>query len=326
MTTMTPAAGAGDLPFRLRHNASPLARRIARQAGFDLGLIRGSGPRGRVVEKDVRLAMAAVAPISSAKVATPAPIEAPAEPGRQAAADHIKAMFAPGSYEELPIDAMRRTIARRLVESKTTVPHFYLSMDCEVDALLALRQTLNAATGDGVPGRRLTINDFIIKALAAALQRIPAANAVWAEDCILRMKHADIGVAVALDGGLMTPIVRKAETKSLSAISAEVKDLAMRARQRRLGADEYAGGSTAISNLGMFGVRDFQAIINPPHGTILAVGAYAPRLVARNDGPGVVQAMTVTLSCDHRVVDGATGAELLEAFRRLIENPIAMLA
>jgi pyruvate dehydrogenase E2 component (dihydrolipoamide acetyltransferase) len=313
--------------------ASPLAKRIAREAGIDIASVQGSGPHGRIVEKDVRAALQG----GGAKpAAAPAPATAPAPAAKPAApqlassmgADQVKAMFEAGSYEEVPLDGMRKTIAKRLVESKQTVPHFYLSLDCELDALMALREQINAAAGkdkDGKPAYKLSVNDFVIKALAIALQRVPAANAVWAEDRILKMKHSDVGVAVAIEGGLFTPVVRKAEQKTLTAISAEVKDMAGRARTRRLKPEEYQGGSTAVSNLGMFGIKNFQAVINPPQGTILAVGAGEQRVVVKNGAPAVIQAMTVTLSCDHRVVDGALGAELLAAFKQLIENPMGML-
>jgi pyruvate dehydrogenase E2 component (dihydrolipoamide acetyltransferase) len=319
-------AGQGAGAEGNRVFASPLAKRIAREAGIDIASIQGSGPRGRVVEKDVRAALqgggAKPAAAPAAKPAA-APALAPSM-----GADQVKAMFEAGSYEEVPLDGMRKTIAKRLVESKQTVPHFYLSLDCELDALMALREQINNAAGkdkDGKPAYKLSVNDFIIKALAIALQRVPNANAVWAEDRILKMKHSDVGVAVAIEGGLFTPVVRKAETKTLTAISAEVKDMAGRARNRRLKPEEYTGGSTAVSNLGMYGIKDFQAVINPPHGTILAVGAGEQRVVVKNGAPAVVQAMTVTLSCDHRVVDGALGAELLAAFKQLIENPMGML-
>jgi pyruvate dehydrogenase E2 component (dihydrolipoamide acetyltransferase) len=242
--------------------------------------------------------------------------------------DQVKAMFEPGTYEEIALDGMRKTIAKRLVESKQTVPHFYLTLDCELDALMAMREQINAGAPkdkEGKPAYKLSVNDFVIKALAIALQRVPAANSVWAEDRILRLKHSDVGVAVAIEGGLFTPVIRKAETKTLTAISAEMKDLAGRARTRRLKPEEYTGGSTAVSNLGMFGIKDFLAVINPPQGTILAVGAGEKRMVVKNDAPAIVQAMTVTLSCDHRVVDGALGAELLAAFKVLIENPMSMV-
>lgn len=312
--------------------ASPLAKRIAKDAGVDIASIQGSGPRGRVVEKDVRAALqgGGAKPAAAPAAAAQAPAAKPAAPqlAPSMGADQVKAMFEAGTYEEVPLDGMRKTIAKRLVESKQTVPHFYLSLDCELDALMALREQVNAAAGkdkDGKPAYKLSVNDFVIKALAMALQRVPAANSVWAEDRILKMKHSDVGVAVAIEGGLFTPVVRKAELKTLTAISAEVKDMAGRARNRRLKPEEYQGGSTAVSNLGMFGIKNFQAVINPPQGTILAVGAGEQRVVVKNNAPVVIQAMTVTLSCDHRVVDGALGAELLAAFKQLIENPMGML-
>jgi pyruvate dehydrogenase E2 component (dihydrolipoamide acetyltransferase) len=315
--------------------ASPLAKRLAREAGIDIGSVQGTGPHGRIVEKDVRSALqgggtkpaASPAPAAAAASA-PAAKPAPPQLAQSASADQVKAMFEAGTYEEVPLDGMRKTIAKRLVESKQTVPHFYLSLDCELDALMALREQINAAAAkdkDGKPSYKLSVNDFVIKALAIALQRVPAANAVWAEDRILKIKHSDVGVAVAIEGGLFTPVVRKAEAKTLTAISAEVKDMAGRARNRRLKPEEYQGGSTAVSNLGMFGIKNFQAVINPPQGTILAVGAGENRVVVKNGAPAVVQAMTVTLSCDHRVVDGALGAELLAAFKQLIESPMGML-
>ncbi|HZH12602.1 MAG TPA: pyruvate dehydrogenase complex dihydrolipoamide acetyltransferase [Microvirga sp.] len=324
--------GAGQQAGGNRVFASPLAKRIAREAGIDIASIQGSGPHGRVVEKDVRAALqgGGAKPAAAPAPAVGAPAAKPAAPqlAPSMGADQVKAMFEPGSYEEVPLDGMRKTIAKRLVESKQTVPHFYLSLDCELDALMALREQINAAAGkdkDGKPAYKLSVNDFVIKALAIALQRVPNANAVWAEDRILKMKHSDVGVAVAIEGGLFTPVIRKAEQKTLTAISAEMKDLAGRARNRRLKPEEYQGGSTAVSNLGMFGIKNFQAVINPPHGTILAVGAGESRVVVKNGAPAVVQAMTVTLSCDHRVVDGALGAELLAAFKQLIENPMGML-
>ena len=322
------AAGQGERIF-----ASPLAKRVAKELGLDLASIQGSGPHGRIVERDVRAAAAGgatkAAP-SAVPAAAPAPVAqaAPAPLAASASADQVKALFEAGSYEEVPLDGMRKTIAKRLVESKQTVPHFYLSLDCELDALMALREQINASAPkdkDGKPAYKLSVNDFVIKALAVALQRVPAANAVWAEDRILRFKHSDVGVAVAIEGGLFTPVVRKAEQKTLTAISAEMKDLAARARNRRLKPEEYQGGSTAVSNLGMFGIKNFQAVINPPHASILAVGAGEHRVVVKNGQSAVVQAMTATLSCDHRVVDGALGAELLAAFKQLIENPMGML-
>ncbi len=322
--------GAGQQASGNRVFASPLAKRIAKEAGIDISSVQGSGPHGRVVEKDVRAALQGGAKPAAASAAAQAPAAKPAAPqlAPSMGADQVKAMFEAGTYEEMPLDGMRKTIAKRLVESKQTVPHFYLSLDCELDALMALREQVNAAAGkdkDGKPAYKLSVNDFVIKALAVALQRVPNANAVWAEDRILKMKHSDVGVAVAIEGGLFTPVVRKAEQKTITAISAEVKDMAGRARNRRLKPEEYTGGSTAVSNLGMYGIKDFQAVINPPHGTILAVGAGEQRVVVKNGAPAVVQAMTVTLSCDHRVVDGALGAELLAAFKQLIENPMGML-
>lgn len=326
--------GAGQQQAGGRVFASPLAKRIAREGGIDIASVQGSGPHGRIVEKDVRAALsgggAKPAGAPTAAPAAPAPAAKPAAPqlAPSMGADQVKAMFEAGTFEEVPLDGMRKTIAKRLVESKQTVPHFYLSLDCELDALMALREQINAAAGkdkDGKPAYKLSVNDFIIKALAIALQRVPNANAVWAEDRILKMKYSDVGVAVAIEGGLFTPVVRKAEQKTLTAISAEVKDMAGRARSRRLKPEEYQGGSTAVSNLGMFGIKNFQAVINPPQGTILAVGTGESRVVVKNGAPSVVQAMTVTLSCDHRVVDGALGAELLSAFKQLIENPMGML-
>ncbi|KAB0266314.1 pyruvate dehydrogenase complex dihydrolipoamide acetyltransferase [Microvirga brassicacearum] len=307
--------------------ASPLAKRIAKEAGIDLASVQGSGPHGRVVEKDVKAAVAGGAPKRAEPAAAPkaAPAAALAS---SLSSDQVKAMFEAGTYEEIPLDGMRKTIAKRLVESKQTVPHFYLALDCELDALMAMREQINAGAPkdkDGKPTYKLSVNDFVIKALAIALQRVPAANSVWADDRILRLKHSDVGVAVAVEGGLFTPVIRKAEVKTLTAISAEMKDLAGRARNRRLKPEEYTGGSTAVSNLGMFGIKDFLAVINPPQGTILAVGAGEQRVVVKNNAPAIVQAMTVTLSCDHRVVDGALGAELLAAFKVLIENPMGML-
>ncbi len=295
--------------------------------------MKGSGPHGRIIERDVRAAIEKG--VGKAEAAAPAAKpEAPkaaAPAGAMAqgmSADQVKAMYPADSYEEVKLDGMRKTIAKRLLESKQTIPHFYLTLDIELDALMALRKQLNdAATKDkdGKPAYKLSVNDFVIKALALSLQKVPDANAVWAEDRILRFRHSDVGVAVAIDGGLFTPVIREAETKSLSAISAQMKDLAGRARNKRLKPEEYQGGTTAVSNLGMFGIREFSAVINPPHATILAVGAGEKRVVVKDDAPAVVQAMSVTLSCDHRVVDGALGAELLQSFKGLIENPMGML-
>ena len=302
---------------------TPLARRLAAEAGIDLSRVRGSGPRGRIVAGDIEAASrSAAAPLA-------APVEAPA-------AAEIMALYAPGSYEEVPLDGMRRTIAARLTQAQT-VPHFYLTADVEIGRLIALREEANEAVplphpfphaGEGSVGAafKLSLNDFFIRALALALQRVPAANAVWAGDRILRFAHSDIGVAVALDDGLVAPVLREAETKSLTAISAEMKELAARAREKRLAPPDYRGGSSAISNLGMYGVREFAAIINPPHATILAVGA-ARRQAVETEAGGVAFAsmISVTLSCDHRVVDGALGAQLLAAFKAFVEAPVSML-
>ena len=242
-------------------------------------------------------------------------------------ATQVKALYQGVEFDEVPLDGMRSTIARRLVEAKQTIPHFYLTADVTMDALLKIREEANAgAPKEGPAAYKLSVNDFVIKALALALQRVPAANAVWAGDRILRFKHSDVGVAVAIDGGLLTPVIRNADGKSLSAISNEMKDLAARAKEKKLKPAEYQGGSSAISNLGMYGVREFSAIINPPHATILAVGAAQRRPVEADDGSvKFVSQMTATLSCDHRVVDGALGAELLAAFKALIESPVRML-
>ena len=308
----TPPRNFGPARLATGTVTTPLARRLASEAGIDLSRIKGSGPHGRIVAGDVRAAAGAAAP------ATTAPMAA-----RRAGADQIKALYGDTSYEEIPLDNMRRTIAARLTEAVQTIPHFHLTLDVELDRLLALRAEANAAAPEGA---KLSVNDFVIKALALALQRVPAANAVWAEDRILRFRQSDIGIAVALDGGLITPIIRQAEAKSLSAIAAEMRDLSARARERKLKPQEYQGGAAAISNLGMYGIREFSAVINPPHATILAVGA-AQRRPAESEDGGVrfVSQMTVTLACDHRVVDGALGAELLGAFKGFVERPVTML-
>ncbi|GGD89225.1 acetyltransferase component of pyruvate dehydrogenase complex [Aureimonas endophytica] len=317
--------------------ASPLARRLAKEQGIDLGAVTGSGPHGRIVKADLegaakggaaKAASAAEAPKSAAPVAeAPAAAAAPKAPSD----DQVTKLFAEGSYEKVPHDGMRKTIARRLVEAKTTVPHFYLTVDCELDALLALRTQLNSAsptvkTSAGEkPAYKLSVNDMVIKAMALALKAVPDANVSWTDGAMLKHKAVDVGVAVSIEGGLITPIIRKAEAKTLSAISNEMKDLASRARSRKLKPEEYQGGTTAVSNLGMFGVRDFAAIINPPHATILAVGAGEQRAVVKNGAVTVATVMSVTLSTDHRAVDGALGAELLQAFKGFIENPMSML-
>jgi pyruvate dehydrogenase E2 component (dihydrolipoamide acetyltransferase) len=312
-------------PARLVGGGSitPLARRLAAEAGIDLGGIAPSGPHGRIVARDVEAAAASAPRAAPRARAADAPIaEAPS-------AEQIKALYRDVPFEEVPLDAMRRTIAARLMQAKQTIPHFYLTADVEIGALLKLREEANAAAPkdkDGNARFKLSVNDFVIKAWAAALQRVPAANAVWAEDRILRFRHSDIGVAVAIDGGLITPVIRQAEMKTLSTISQEVKALAARARVKKLTPSEYQGGASAISNLGMYGVREFSAIINPPQATILAVGAARRQAVeAENGAVQFVSVMSVTLSCDHRVVDGALGAELIAAFKGLIEQPVSML-
>jgi pyruvate dehydrogenase E2 component (dihydrolipoamide acetyltransferase) len=292
---------------------TPLARRLAAERGIDLSRLRGSGPHGRIVAGDIENAPAA------------APRAARAE-GPSAA--EIKSLYAADSYEEVPLDGMRRTIAMRLTQAQT-VPHFYLTADIDIGRLIALREEANAAAAkdtSGNPAFKLSLNDFFIRAHALALQRLPAANAVWAGDRILRFKHSDIGVAVALDDGLVAPVLRNVETKSLSAISGEMKDFTARARDKKLAPSDYQGGSSAISNLGMYGVREFSAIINPPHATILAIGAARRQAVEKEDGGlAFASLLSVTLSCDHRVVDGALGAQLLAAFKGFVETPVSML-
>jgi pyruvate dehydrogenase E2 component (dihydrolipoamide acetyltransferase) len=308
----TPERNFGPAKLASGAFVTPLARRLASERGIDLSRISGSGPHGRIVAHDVE---------SAAPNAAPAP--AGASPAQ------VKALYEGVAYEEIPLDSMRRTIATRLVEAKQTIPHFYLTADLDAGRLIAMREEANAAAPkekDGQPAFKLSLNDFIIKAWAAALQRIPAANAVWAGDRFLRFRSSDIGIAVALEGGLITPVLRNVEMKSLTAISAEMRDLAERARHKKLKPNEYQGGASAISNLGMYGVREFSAIINPPHATILAVGATRRAPIEADDGSvKFISQMTVTLSCDHRVVDGALGAELLAAFKDFIEKPVTAL-
>jgi pyruvate dehydrogenase E2 component (dihydrolipoamide acetyltransferase) len=306
-----PDAG-GDAP-----RATPLARRLARQAGIALTGLAGSGPRGRIMAADVRAASD-----RPAAAAAPPPAAGPAE-------DSVQNLYEPGSFDILPVDGMRRTIAARLSQSKQSIPHFYLSVTCRIDTLLKTRAALNAAAPrdpDKGPQWRLSVNDFVIKALGLALQRVPAANVTWAGQSILRHRTSDVGVAVAVEGGLFTPVVRNVETKTLSAIAIETKELAAKARARKLAPSAYQGGTTAVSNLGMFGIEEFTAIINPPHASIMAVGAGVERFVPVNGQPVLATEMKCTLSCDHRAVDGAVGAELLQAFRSLIEEPLLMLA
>jgi pyruvate dehydrogenase E2 component (dihydrolipoamide acetyltransferase) len=307
--------------------SSPLARRLAKDSGIDIGRIEGSGPHGRVIARDVEAAKAghglrAPAP-QPTPVGGPAPQIAPAMTDQQ-----IGALYEEGSYEVVPHDGMRRTIAQRLTASVQTIPHFYLTVDCDIGKLLAAREEINTQAPkekDDKPAYKLSVNDFVVKAFALALQHVPEANVTWTEAGMLKHRHSDIGVAVALPFGLITPIVRNAESKSLSAISNEMKELAARARTKKLKPQEYQGGSSAVSNLGMFGIKDFTAVINPPHATILAVGAGEERAVVRDGKIEIAHIMSVTLSCDHRAVDGALGAVLIGAFKRLIENPVMML-
>ena len=305
--------------------SSPLARRIAKEAGIDINRVSGTGPHGRVIARDIEDAKSGKglrAPDAAAPSAAPMPMAATPSDAQ------IRALYEDGSYDFVPHDGMRRTIAQRLTASVQTIPHFYETMDCDIGKLVAAREEINAAAPkdkDGKPAYKLSVNDFVIKALALALQRVPDANVSWTESGMLKHKHSDVGVAVALPGGLITPIVRNAESKSLSAISNEMHDLAARARARKLKPQEYLGGTTSVSNLGMFGIKDFTAVINPPQSTILAVGTGEERAVVRNGQLAVATIMSVTLSCDHRAVDGALGAELIVAFKKLIENPVMMV-
>src|SRR5262245_35077352 len=318
-----PTARTGNGHGTNRIFSSPLARRLAKDAGIDLGRIQGSGPHGRIIARDVEAAKSGkglVAPAAT-PAAAPAPIQAPSD-------DKIRALFEPGSYETVPHDNIRKIIARRLVEAKQTIPHFYLTLDCNIGKLLAAREEINAAAPkdkEGKPAYKISVNDFVIKALALALQRVPEANVTWTEGAMLKHKHSDIGVAVAIPGGLITPVVRNAEAKSLAVISNEMKDFAARARARKLKPEEYQGGSSAVSNLGMYGIKDFAAVINPPHATILAVGAGEERAIVENGKIEAAWMMSATLSTDHRAVDGALGAQLLGAFKTLIENPVMMV-
>jgi len=303
--------------------SSPLARRLAREAGIELARINGSGPHGRVIARDVEEAKSGKGLKAPAAAPAGAPSIAPSMSDKQ-----IRALYEDGSYEVIPHDGMRRTIAQRLTASVQTIPHFYLTMDCNIGLLVEAREQINAAAPkdkDGKPAYKLSVNDFVIKALALALQRIPNANVSWTDGGMLKHKHSDVGVAVAMPGGLITPIIRKAETKPVSVISAEMKDFAARARARKLKPEEYQGGTSAVSNLGMYGIKDFTAVINPPHATILAVGAGEERPIVKHGKIEVAQIMSVTMSCDHRAVDGALGAELLGAFKMLIENPVMMV-
>jgi pyruvate dehydrogenase E2 component (dihydrolipoamide acetyltransferase) len=303
--------------------SSPLARRLAKEAGIELSRIIGTGPHGRIIARDVEEAKTGKGLKAPAAAPAPGPAIAPSMSDKQ-----ILALFEPGSYEIVPHDGMRRTIAQRLTASVQNVPHFYLTIDCDIGKLLAAREEINAAAPkdkEKKPLYKISVNDFVIKAMAVALQKIPNCNVSWTEGGMVKHKHSDIGVAVAMPGGLITPIIRKAETKTLSAISNEMKDFAARARARKLKPEEYQGGTTAVSNLGMYGINHFTAVINPPHATILAVGTSEERPVVRDGKIEVAHMMSVTLSCDHRAIDGALGAELIGAFKQLIENPVMMM-
>jgi pyruvate dehydrogenase E2 component (dihydrolipoamide acetyltransferase) len=320
-------AAPGGVPVQhsTRVFSSPLARRLAKEVGIDLSRVQGSGPHGRVIARDI------AEPKTGLRAPSIAPAAAPASaplPGSSLSDAQIRSLFEDGSYEIVPHDNMRRTIAQRLTASVQTIPHFYVTVDCNIGKLLAAREEINTGAPvnkDGKPAYKLSVNDFIIKALALALQRVPNANVSWTEGGMLRHRHSDVGVAVALPAGLITPIIRKAETKSLSVISNEMRDLAERARARKLRPDEYQGGTTSVSNLGMYGIKDFTAVINPPQSTILAVGAGEERAIAVSGKIEIATIMSVTLSCDHRSVDGALGAELIGAFKTLIENPVLMM-
>ncbi|MBN8990965.1 MAG: pyruvate dehydrogenase complex dihydrolipoamide acetyltransferase [Rhizobiales bacterium] len=318
-----PQAAAPQANGHARVFSSPLARRLAKEAGIELGRINGSGPHGRIVARDVEGAKSGKGLKAPAAAPTAAPSIAPAMSDQQ-----ILALFEPGSYEIVPHDGMRRTIAQRLTAATQSIPTFYLTIDCDIGRLLDAREQINAAAPkdkEKKPLYKLSVNDFVIKALAVALQQVPNCNVSWTEAGMVKHRHSDVGVAVAMPGGLITPIIRNAESKSLSTISNEMKDLAARARTRKLKPQEYQGGTSSVSNLGMFGISHFTAVINPPQSTILAVGASEERAVVRNGKIEAAHIMSATLSCDHRAIDGALGAELIGAFRRLIENPVMMM-
>ncbi len=317
------AAPASQANGHGRIFSSPLARRLAKEAGIELGRITGSGPHGRVIARDVAEAKSGKGLKAPAAAPAGAPAIAPAMSDKQ-----ILALFEEGSYEVVPHDGMRRTIAQRLTAATQSIPTFYLTIDCDIGRLLDAREQINAAAPkdkEKKPLYKLSVNDFVIKALAVALQQVPNCNVSWTEAGMLKHKHSDVGVAVAMPGGLITPIIRNAESKSLSTISNEMKDLAGRARTRKLKPHEYQGGTSSVSNLGMFGISHFTAVINPPQSTILAVGASEERAVVRNGKVEAAHMMSATLSCDHRAIDGALGAELIGAFKRLVENPVMMM-
>jgi pyruvate dehydrogenase E2 component (dihydrolipoamide acetyltransferase) len=316
------AAPAAQANGHGRIFSSPLARRLAKEAGIDLVRITGTGPHGRVIARDVEGAKSGKG-LKAPAAAPGAPSIAPSMTDQQ-----ILALFEPGSYEIVPHDGMRRTIAQRLTAATQTIPTFYLTIDCDIGRLLDAREQINASAPkdkEKKPLYKLSVNDFVIKALAVALQQVPNCNVSWTEAGMVKHKHSDVGVAVAMPGGLITPIIRNAESKSLSQISNEMKDLAARARTRKLKPQEYQGGTSSVSNLGMFGISHFTAVINPPQSTILAVGASEERAVVRNGKVEAAHIMSVTLSCDHRAIDGALGAELIGAFSRLVENPVMMM-
>ena len=321
-TALAPQAAAPK-PAAGRVFASPLARRLAKDAGIDLSRVEGTGPHGRVIARDVEAAKSGKGLRAAAAAPAGASAVAPALSDAQ-----IRGLYEEGSYDFVPHDSMRRTIAQRLTAATQSMPTFYLTIDCDIGKLTAAREEINASAPKGADGKplfKLSVNDFVIKALALALQRIPEANVSWAESGMLKHKHSDIGVAVALPGGLITPIIHKAETLSLSAISNAMRDLAARARARKLKPNEYQGGTSSVSNLGMYGIKDFTAVINPPQASILAVGTGEERAVVRGGQIVPATIMSCTLSCDHRAIDGALGAELITAFKTLIENPVMMV-
>ncbi|OLY43069.1 pyruvate dehydrogenase complex dihydrolipoamide acetyltransferase [Bartonella apis] len=324
VTSQAPVTEKGNRIF-----ASPLARRLAKQNGLQLSLISGTGPHGRIIKRDIDNALANG--IGKAASNVEQSVQSSASTESSSSDEMTMKLFNTDEYEIVPHDGMRKTIAKRLVESKHTVPHFYVTIDCEIDALLKLRAELNAAapmvkTSAGEkPAYKLSVNDMVIKATASALKAVPDANVSWLDSGMMRHKFVDVGVAVSIPNGLITPIIKHAEEKSLSTISNAMKDLAKRARERKLKPEEYQGGTTAVSNMGMYGVKDFCAIINPPHATIFAIGAGEQRAVVKNGALAIATVMSVTLSTDHRAVDGALAAELAQAFKKFIENPMSML-
>jgi len=329
-TPSAPAPASAPItsaPAPAGHNgrvfASPLAKRIAKDAGLDLASVNGSGPHGRVIERDVKAAIEAGPVAKAPDVAARPQVIVPSMSD-----DVVKAYFEPGTYEEIPHDNMRKTIARRLAEAKQTIPHFYLTVDCEIDALLKLREDINRGAPlnkDGKPSYKISVNDMVIKALALAIVRVPGAAVTFTEGSMLHHKHADVAVAVAIPDGLITPVIRSADTLSLTALSNMMKDMAARARDRKLKPHEYQGGITAVSNLGMYGIKDFCAVINPPQSSIMAIGMNEERAVVKNGQIVIANMMSATISCDHRAMDGAKGAEVISAFKKLIEHPLGML-